>query len=60
MIEEENLATHAEQTVTRQALSQKLSQMLSEPITVKDNVGPAPEKKRKQNKKKAKAAGAEK
>jgi iduronate 2-sulfatase len=60
LIEEENLAAHVEQTVTRQTLSQKLDQMLSERITVKDNVGPAPEKKRKKNKEKAKAAGAEK
>ncbi len=46
-IEQENIATHAEQTTTRQALSQQLDQMLSERITVNNGAPPAPQKKRK-------------
>lgn len=46
-IEQENIATHAEETTTRQALSEKLDQLLSERIPVKNNAEPAPQKKRK-------------
>jgi iduronate 2-sulfatase len=46
-IEQENIATHAEQTTTRQALSQQLDQMLSERITVNNGAPTAPQKKRR-------------
>ncbi len=47
LIEEENIAAHAEQTVTRQALRQKLDQMLTAQISVKSTAEPNPQKKRK-------------
>lgn len=46
-IEQENIAIHAEQTTTRQALSQQLDQMLSDRTTVQDPMPQTPKKRKK-------------